>query len=249
MKGGFGLTLTNEEKERRREYRRMKKWNETHKIMNGIDHKCCSICDNWFPSTETYFYKSKDNMVDGLHPYCKDCSKNKSNKYRIDNEEWYKNYQRKWYGENKDYKNEVDRQWFKENKDYRKEYMNDWQKENKDKLIKYRLHREANKKHEITKEEWVECKTYFNNSCCYCGFTEEEHRKTHNQDLHKDHLDHAGANDLSNCVPACKSCNSKKRDYPVEQFYERHNIDKERIVKINKWLSEDYKQFIKIQQT
>ncbi len=69
-----------------------------------------------------------------------------------------------------------------------------------------------------------------------------------NFDLHKEHVNHNGANDLSNCVPACYSCNSKKWIYEFEDWYNEGNeiFSQYRLDKIYKWLSNDYKIYLDI---
>ncbi|MBN3352111.1 HNH endonuclease [Clostridium botulinum] len=122
----------------------------------------------------------------------------------------------------------------------------EWQQNNKDKIKQYSEVR-SNKNHTITSKEWNICKEYFNNSCAYCGMTEKEHREIFNQDLHKEHVECEGANDLSNCVPACRSCNSSKNIFQLTEWYNKNNpkFNQEKLDVINKWLSEDYKKIIK----
>lgn len=123
--------------------------------------------------------------------------------------------------------------------------LRDWQRINKDKIRKYNLKREI-KNHKISSKEWINCKKYFNNSCAYCELNELEHKKIYNQQLHKEHVDHDGANDLSNCVPGCKSCNSSKRIRTLSDWYNENNpkFTQERLDKIQKWLEEDYLLFL-----
>ena len=68
-----------------------------------------------------------------------------------------------------------------------------------------------------------------------------------NIDLHKEHVDHNGANDLSNCVPACQSCNSSKWEFDFNDWYCPNNpvFTQERYEKIVKWLEEDFLIYIK----
>jgi HNH endonuclease len=113
--------------------------------------------------------------------------------------------------------------------------------ENREKFMEYRSKR-ANKIHDIDKNEWEACKDYFDNSCAYCGLTEEKAKEMQGQYLHKEHVDHEGLNDLSNCVPVCKSCNSSKRDYHVDEWYNENNANftKERLELIKHWLDTDH---------
>jgi 5-methylcytosine-specific restriction endonuclease McrA len=102
----------------------------------------------------------------------------------------------------------------------------------------------------VSDAEWESCKKYFDDSCAYCGLHISEHFNNYKgkmrwTDLHKEHVDDDGANDLSNCIPSCQSCNSQKWNFEFEEFYNTNNenYDQERYDKIIKWLNEDYKQF------
>jgi hypothetical protein len=102
-----------------------------------------------------------------------------------------------------------------------------WQQQNPDKLRSYgKQHRN----HDISNLEWELCKEYFDHSCAYCGLSEKVHKEIYKQQLHKEHVDHKGANDLSNCVPACRICNSLKHIFMLEDWYsetnERFNKDR-----------------------
>jgi len=60
-------------------------------------------------------------------------------------------------------------------------------------------------------------------------------------DLHKEHIDDNGKDDLSNCIPSCKSCNSSKWKFDFEDWYKKQKFfTEERYNKIIKWLKEDY---------
>ena len=96
--------LTPEEKNRRLQERRKLKYQQTHKIIDGIDYK---ICDHhhhlyfpdespWILSTSDYFYINKSSGVDGLHPLCKKCAIHKSLLYDLAHPEQKKINQRRW---------------------------------------------------------------------------------------------------------------------------------------------------------
>jgi hypothetical protein len=95
-----------------------------------------------------------------------------------------------------------------------------------------RRSRKMNLDSTFTSEQWVLCKQYFNNTCCYCGEKAE---------LSQDHfipLSSNGEYTKYNIVPACKSCNSSKFNnhflewYPMQEFY-----DKQREQKILEYLN------------
>jgi hypothetical protein len=237
--------LTSEEKKRRANERKKKKWNDTHKLIEGVDHKLCNICNLWLPSTEEYFYKNKANSIDGLHPYCKECTIAKSLKGRMENHEEYLDYMKEYnvryleIHENKMYHRE------RSKKSREKGTQKQWQKNNPDKIRGYHENRE-HKNHDISDHEWEDCKIYFDNRCAYCGLHIDEHfiiyaSKPKKTDLHREHVDDKGSNKLDNCIPSCQSCNTQKWMFNLEDWYNESNINytKERILKINKWLEDD----------
>lgn len=78
----------------------------------------------------------------------------------------------------------------------------------------------------------------------------EDHFFKNKQDLHKEHAIHDGKNDLSNCVPSCRYCNSQKWEFPLDEWYSEGNpiynvINKNKIIK---WMEEDHKKFLKIRK-
>jgi len=61
---------------------------------------------------------------------------------------------------------------------------------------------------DFTAAQWIELQAIFDHRCAYCGRRAKGH-------LTQDHitpLSKGGAHTLANIVPACGSCNSKKRD-------------------------------------
>ncbi len=247
-----GLRLSKEEKERRKEERRRKKYDETHKFIEGIEYKLCSDCNEWLPCDIDYFYKNNSNGIDGFNPYCKECTVIRSRKWRMDNYEQYQTINNKYIKDNEEYFKNYKKEWYQEKKDERREHLRNWQQNNPNKLKQYNYSRNQRKKHKISKKEWLACKKYFIFRCAYCGLHQEEHfriwkGKPKKIDLHKEHVDDNGANDLSNCIPSCQSCNSSKHTFNFETWYKDYeHFDEERYNKILKWLSEDYLKYINI---
>lgn len=218
----------------------------THKEISGVIYKKCLICRQWFKCNTNNFYKNNSGY-DKLSPYCKSCEINKSFKYAKKHPEKIKQY-------NKTHNNRYDIRI--KHKEYRKEHKKQvkitekqWRKNYPEKLKQY-SEKYSNKKHNISSKEWVACKNYFkdkqNKWCCaYCGITEKEAKENYNNYLHKEHVDPNGANDLSNCVPACKSCNSSKGEQDIEEWYRKQNFfNKNNLDKIHKWIGKDYKKYI-----
>jgi hypothetical protein len=217
-------------------------YEETHKFINGIIHKLCSDCNEWLPLADK-FYKNK-SAQDGYNPYCKNCTKKRSKQWQKENHERYLEICRK------DNKSKDRKLQFKKNQERLREkgYHISYYENNKEQFSEYGKNRRTHKTHKITDEEWKACKEYFNNSCAYCGLPIEEHlvkykRKVIHSDFHKEHVDDNGANDISNCVPSCKICNSSKHTICLEEWYneDNPNFTQERLDKIHNWLNEDYK--------
>lgn len=201
------------------------------------------ICNNEFPATTEYFYKNKSSP-DGLHPYCKKCSVKKSSSFYFENKEEVNQYKKEWRNDNKEKMRLLKRDWFHNNKEYLYEYRKNNRLDNIERFNQYAKDRQ-HKNHKITKEQWKNCKDYFNNECAYCGINEIEAKQKQGQNLHKEHVDHFGINDLSNCVPACKICNSRKWKFTLEEWYPKQEFYTEkRYLKILKWINEDYKKYL-----
>lgn len=224
--------------------------NNNHKEVNGTIYKSCKICGEWFIADSSNFYKLKTSP-DGISPYCKSCAIKKSAKYIKGHQKEQNKYKRIAYKNDQNNIREKTRSDSKKRRESGECLA--WQQNNKDKIKQYINTREQNRKHTISKQEWIECKEYFNNSCAYCGLPIEEHYRKYRGivklgDLHKEHVNYDGKNDLSNCVPSCKVCNSLKHTFPLNGWYNKDNpvYTYERYHKIYLWIRYDYKDHRKI---
>lgn len=210
--------------------------------------KSCTVCLEDKPLKDYYSVAKK--KVDGEEylysfPYCKKCASKKALESNYDLE-LKKKGSREWKQKRENRESVINSlKKYRDSGKYR-----EWQDNNKDKIQKYRDLREMHKKHEISTKEWVACKEYFDNTCAYCGTDIENHYITYGgslkwTDFHKEHVDHNGANDLSNCVPACKTCNSKKYNFELSEWHSIGNpvFCEGREAKIKRWLMNDYKNF------
>lgn len=208
-----------------------------------MEEKQCKACGEVKPLDEFYSQKkSSKKLGDYIYynPRCKDCVILKAEEWRLGNPEKYNALKRKWVKENRKKYLALRRSY-----DY-SEYRTNWRRENKDKLKQYRVKREKTKTHNISQTEWIACKEYFNNTCAYCGMTEEDHKSINNQQLHREHVIEEGRNDLKNCIPSCKHCNSSKHIYSLNNWYNKENevYTRERYLKIYQWLRYDVKKYI-----
>jgi hypothetical protein len=228
---------------------------------NEIEMKQCTNpdCKKWYPSTEEYFYKQKseskkNGITYKLSSWCKKCTKKNNSKWQKKNNEKLLEYYKKYYYESngKKYKTENSlrrrlngkhKAWLQSERG--KAYMKEFSKQ-----------RREHKTHEISETEWVNCKEYFKNSCAYCELHISEHfvmrsGELKHMDLHKEHVDDKGSNDLRNCVPSCAKCNSSKYAHTLDEWYTPNNPNytQERYDKIIQWLNSDVKQFIEEKKT
>lgn len=217
--------------------------------------KVCNMCNeekelNEYYSNEKYS-KMKGEYYTYYHPYCKECAIKKTLDKRMENYEEYleymKEYNPKYLEDPVNKLNKVEHA----RKARERGKVKEWQRNNRDKIKQYNLNRQMNKTHKISSNEWEECKKYFNHRCAYCNLAIEDHWIKFNGELilgdfHKEHVDHKGLNDLTNCVPACRVCNSSKHIFTLEDWYNEDNVNftEERLNKIHKWLNEDYLLYI-----
>ena len=237
--------------------RKQLNYDECHKIINGILYKLCythskyfSNDNPWIPCNEEYFYKNNSNKQDGFNPYCKKCTRSKSNIWSKNNNQKQIEYRKQYYIDNIDIWSDRQKIYNDLHKEKNAEKEKEWLRNNKDKLKAY-AEKHKEKKHIMTIEEWENCKKYFCHRCAYCGLPIEEHYKNYAGkpkliDLNKEHVIDAGKNDLANCVPACGSCNSSKREYSLNDWYNAKNLNYtyDCYHKIYLWIRYDYKKFI-----
>jgi len=220
-----------------------KSWYENHREINGIKERRCTACEEWFPETEEYFYmRNKSKPERGLNSECKKCAREKSlEKFYKLSPEKREEYKLKRNKEKELIRNRI---WFQNNRDKKKEYMKEYYKQHPEQM---KMYAERHRNHDITPNEWKSVQQYFNYSCAYCGKSLEEQYKDYKQQLHKEHVDHQGSNDITNCVCACSSCNSIKHTKTLDEFYESNDIlqfTKDKYDKIIKWITEDCFQYI-----
>lgn len=206
-----------------------------------MDKKKCSVCGEEKLLTEFYtqqHYSKKRGYYTYYNPSCKECDKKKAKEWNLNNLEQARALRRKY--DRKPDRKKAKKKVHEELKN--RGYYVEYRRQNKDKIKKYNKKRNE-KNHKITKNEWETCKKYFDNSCAYCGMTNDEAKRLYNNYLHKEHVIHNGSDKIDNCIPACKSCNSSKATKKFEDWYNESNkkYSKDRYNKIIKWLNEDCK--------
>lgn len=186
-----------------------------------------------------------------MYPECKNCSKKRASDYQHDYWDEYYEVQNKRKYANIEAWRAYHRAHNHIRKDLHTERLIRFYDNHPEKIKEY-SDKHKQKEHKISKKEWLSCKLYFENMCAYCGLPLSEHYYTRKGikklgDFHREHKDSEGANDLSNCIPACGSCNSSKHSSTFEEWYIPNNpiFSQDRLDIINKWLNEGYKEYIK----
>ena len=211
----------------------------TNKDILGIkiDYKVCSSCLLELPNDDNYFLK-KNDRENGMC-ICKKCNGYEYKIYRLnivlkdmipvgfkycnkcrmliaDNE----------YDKNTKRCNECSR---KSRKLYNQKPQTKRRIRNS---IEKRRSAKLNLKNDLTNKEWIETLKYFNDTCAYCGMTEEDHQNKFNQCLHQEHiipLSKNGEYTKYNIIPSCKTCNTSKGNRDLDVFYlsnDNFSIDK-----------------------
>lgn len=216
------------------------------------NYKQCFRCKNVFPATHEYFYSDKSKPY-GLSGACRTCKKiidkeyreankekmaKKDHDYREANKERCINRRRNYYKNNREKELCSIKKYYENNRDSLLEYAKTYRHNNKEKRRAYlkanpdvlqtmtesRRTRKKSLVKDFTTKQWRECKSVFNNECAYCG----EKPKTLTQD-HFIPMSRGGGLTKSNIVPACRRCNSSKRDEDFLIWYHRQKFyDSER---------------------
>jgi hypothetical protein len=203
--------------------------------------KVCNDCNENKPYSEFYAQEktnAKGESYTYYPPYCKECASKRASKYQRDNPEWTKSYAKKIYRRKKQYFKEKAYRWKDKNEEYARSTQREWRRSHPDRIKEYREETLFHKKHEISGDELNELYRYADSNCMYCGISEELAIEKYKQRLHKDHAYNEGSNGIDNCILACKSCNSSKRDNDWDVWYTLDNpkYTEERYIKINQWL-------------
>lgn len=162
--------------------------------------------------------------------------------------EQHREYCRRWHAENREHANARRRQYYLDNFDREREARKEWSEANPDKrriamrkqylknreriLERNKAWKDANpdKRHAhnltrrarmggaegfFTAEEFADVRKKYDNSCAYCGCPDTALTADHDVPLFR-----GGSNWISNILPACKTCNSRKGTKTAAEFME-----------------------------
>ncbi len=171
-----------------------------------MNKKICTDCK--FLLVYTQYSKNPKNKDGYLHQ-CKSCVYKKTKIRLSKNKELIKKQRREIYHRNRDKNIQDAIRWGRINKEKRDIAKKKWRDKNKEltnHLTKNYIYRKKHAKGSHTLEEYNEKVERFGGLCVYCN---------KNKGDTKDHiipLSKGGTNFIDNIVPACRSCNSSKRD-------------------------------------
>lgn len=211
----------------------------------GVTERKCTTCLEWMvEDTNNFYLMNKQFPERGYTSRCKSCNAKNNSEHQKSNKERYYQYKTGWYKSNPKKAKEQRADWHQEHKEKRIDDHRRFAKTNPEKIREYN---QSHRNHDITKREWENCLRYFNHQCAYCGITEEESLKRYKQRLHKDHYDCEGANDLSNAIPSCKSCNSlKHKDDGKTWFMEQEFFKQDNLNCIDLWITKSCKDYMEV---
>jgi 5-methylcytosine-specific restriction endonuclease McrA len=174
------------------------------------EYKACSKCKQVKPTSEFGIHRSTKS---GLYSQCFICHREARTKYRIKHANTIKIEQSEQYAKNKDARKAYVVAWQKANPEKFKQYMSVSKKRNKEAIAANTRRRNARRKangiYLISKKELIKLGK---GPCFYCGSLER---------ITIDHvvaIGRGGTDSIGNLVPACKSCNSRKRHLTIMEW-------------------------------
>lgn len=196
--------------------------------------KQCKRCNEWKPTSDFHKWaRSKD----GLNDWCRPCRKAHDAATVIQRkayyEQWYAKAESKalvaanskeWKADNRDRKNELNRlsrrRSYIRNPERAKAHVRRHYLANREaayaRAKAYRARRKNAPINDFTAAQWQEVLQTFNFHCAYClkPFSSElPSTQDHMQPLSK-----GGSHTIANIVPACLSCNSRKRTLTLAEW-------------------------------
>lgn len=217
---------------------------------NGVIERKCSQCGQWKEENyNNYYMKNKSKPELGYSPECKECAIVRTKKNTSKDPDKVLNAVIDWQNKNKERFLTTQHEYNKKRKDKQREYTSDYIKEHPE---KQKVYVQNHRNHDITNKEWQENLKAFDYCCAYCGLPAKEHIVKRNNkyiimELHKEHVEDDGYNDVRNCTPACQSCNSIKGGKTIDELFQLKFIKgftQEKYDRIIWWTTEGYKDII-----
>ncbi len=172
----------------------------------AVPTKVCTTCRVEYPATREYFWALEKHRLRGQ---CKDCRRLANRKYYERNADRIIQNSQKWCESNRGRRREAAALRRERDRESINTYWREWASKNRDKLIVRQQRRRANKLAaggQFSVEEWQHIQQRCSGRCFYC----DAHDAITADHFYPLHL--GGNNHPWNILPACKRCNSSKRD-------------------------------------
>lgn len=199
---------------------------------NKVKHCANKECKQNNPQPVSEFYPDKYKK-NGYRSRCRACEIERAAVSRAKNRELFAKRQAEYYKRSGDVQRQASRNWKSKNKDKQKSYWQKWYEENRKKRADYHRHYQTEKPEVIiqksrkrrnakngargtfTEAEFQEILEESNYRCFWCD------KQLVDGDITRDHyipLTRGGSDYIDNIVPACVSCNCKKRNKLPYEF-------------------------------
>ena len=222
-----------------------------HVILDNKELKICSSCKQ---TKELIHFSKYTSAWDGLKPYCKECASKKGKQYRITHSKKVLESKRQWYKKTKQRASErtekalnlnkkicskcnkeLDIYSFRERtnggfysvcKICENKYNKEYRGTHRDVYTKCHVATEQRRRKyaqnvisDLTTKEWDNIQTYFDFKCAYCGKGSVQLTQDHVIPLSK-----GGNYTKSNIIPACRTCNAKKNNKLIDEWYSKQKF-------------------------
>ena len=174
-----------------------------------LETKFCTACKTEKPVSD--FYVRRTTWSNTIYQHmCKPCRSTYSKQQHMKNPEKRKERNREYLKENREKVYAINSRWLSKNKDKVAKHHSKWRKEvYKPREVELRIARHAAKYGSVgfhTSKDFEKLLRRYNGKCAYCG---------ENDATDRDHvipLSKGGSNYIGNILPACRICNSSKKE-------------------------------------
>lgn len=188
---------------------------KTHNPIDGL--VVCVGCGLEKPSTEYY---KEPRKLNGLSSRCKECyqvwKKEHPLNIKVAQVRWRERHGRNYYAKNRETLRSNVIRFHSRHPEKRLQYNRKYQSANLDKKVVKEARRRARLAavvNDLTVEQWQERLTKFNGYCAYCLKPIDKPVMEHMKPIAK-----GGAHTISNVIPSCVHCNSRKGDKNLLEF-------------------------------
>jgi len=200
-------------------YKELKKVRKQRRRLHGApDHKECTKCHVDKPLETGFRVKAKG--LYGHSSWCLECERqyNSNRANGLKRDVFLAKRRQSWVETPRTEEKKLEaavksRVWYAQNKERAAQNMKSWVQANRAAYTVIQARRRANKLavvNDLTIQEWEEILETFNHSCAYCLRSDVKITMDHMHPISK-----GGAHTKWNIVPACKNCNSKKKDRSI----------------------------------